>query len=515
MDTFTVNHTPEFYQQVAASGPGFVAIVSVPDMRLLFVNDFFEQELGCSNSEVSEQEVYFTDFVDKYQHERLKHHLQSVTGVNNRHTPYTIYQLHNRGDSNVRSYYLFVSAIQLTGVDSAFKILMMPDLSQWTLPFTSFETRELFLEHFQSESFGTFEWLADVDKTFWSEGVYRLYEVDIEKKDISRQFAGTFIHPDDKQRVTEVTAEAIKNGSPIDIEFRIITAKGTHKTVHSLGRILRDANGVPLKITGSVRDVTRHRNIESDLNAKVEELYQSNRELEEFAYVASHDLQEPLRKITTFSSRLMERYKDALEGEGLMYLTRMNASADNMRTLINDLLEFSRVTNGQQQYDDTDLNLVVRQVKADLELVIEETGATLHLGPLPTIYAATAQMKQLFTNILGNAIKFRKSDEAPVISITAAETTADEKIKHKLSATMRYHTITIADNGIGFEKEYAQKIFNVFQRLHGKSEYPGSGIGLAVCKRIAEHHGGLIYADSQPGQGATFTLILPEQQTHA
>lgn len=505
----------EFYQQVAAAGPGFVAIVRGSDLRLLFVNDFFELELGCSNAEVNEGEIYFTDFLAPFQHDRLRHHILSVKHLYNKSTAYVIYHLGKRGTSQQKPYYFFVTPMAVPGKEDLYKILMMPDLSQWTMPFTSFDTRELFLEHFQSEQFGTFEWLIDVDRSYWSEGVYRIYEVDPSEKNITRQFAGSFIHPDDRGRAAEQSAAAMANGTTIDFEFRLITAKGNHKVIHSLAKLVFDKDGKPMKLVGSVRDVTKHRSIEADLKSKVEELYHSNRELEEFAYVASHDLQEPLRKITTFSSRLMERYKDALEGEGLMYLTRMNASAENMRTLINDLLEFSRVTNGQEPYSLTDLNLLLKQVRADLELVIEETGATLKFEGLPVIDAVPALMKQLFVNIIGNAIKFRKPEEPPVIAISAFETSTADKIKHKLQPDRHYYSISITDNGIGFEKEYSNRIFNVFQRLHGKSEYPGSGIGLAVCKKIAEHHGGVIYADSEPGVGATFTLILPEHTHNA
>lgn len=510
-----INLTTEFYQQVAAAGPGFVAIVRGHDLRLLFVNDFFEHELGCSNAEVNEEEVYFTDFLAPFQHDRLRHHVLSVKDMYNKSTAYVIYHLGKRGNAHLKPYYFFVAPMVMPGDDDIYKILMMPDLSQWTMPFTSFETRELFLEHFQSEDFGTFEWLVNVDRSYWSEGVYKIYEVDPSEKNITRGFAAQFIHPDDRARAAEQSAMALANGTIIDFEFRLITANGNHKIVHSLAKLVKDREGKPMKMIGSVRDVTRQRSIENDLKVKVEQLYQSNRELEEFAYVASHDLQEPLRKITTFSSRLMERFKDVLEGEGLMYLTRMNASAENMRTLINDLLEFSRVTDGHQPYTTTDLNAIVRQVKADLELVIEETGAELTYKDLPLIEAMPAYLKQLFLNIIANAIKFRKADATPRITITATATENKEKLRHKLDVNIRYYTIVIADNGIGFEKEYSQKIFNVFQRLHGKADYPGSGIGLAVCKKIAEHHGGTIFADGEPGAGATFTIIIPEKAPHA
>jgi signal transduction histidine kinase len=514
MEQVTVTQDTAFYQQVAAAGPGFVAIVRGSDLRLLFVNKFFELELDCTNEEVGEKEIYFTDFLTPFQHDRLKHQMLSVKDAYNKSIAYVIYHLSPRNTDRLRPYYFFAAPMEIksdTGED-IYKILMMPDLSQWTMPFTSFETRELFLEHFQSEDFGTFEWLIGVDRAYWSEGLYRIYEVDPSEKNITRDFAGSFIHPEDRARAAQQSADAISQGKTIDFEFRLITAKGNHKIVHSLAKLVYDKQGNRVKLVGSVRDITNQRSIENDLKHKVDELYQSNKELEEFAYVASHDLQEPLRKITTFSSRLMERYKEALTGEGEMYLTRMNASAENMRTLINDLLEFSRVANAQQPATETDLRLVVKMVKADLELIIEETSSTISIGTLPVIEAIPAQMKQLFQNMIGNAIKFRRKDVPPLISITSQPAEPADIKRLGLNVKNRYYCITIADNGIGFEKEYAQKIFNIFQRLHGKAEYPGSGIGLAVCKKIVEHMGGAIYAESVRGEGSTFTIIIPEKQ---
>lgn len=516
MEQVTVKQDTAFYQQVAAAGPGFVAIVRGSDLRLLFVNKFFELELDCTNEEVGEQEIYFTDFLTPFQHDRLKYQMLSVKDTYNKSTAYVIYHLSPRGQERLKPYYFFVAPMDMktdTGED-VYKILMMPDLSQWTMPFTSFETRELFLEHFQSEDFGTFEWLIGVDRSYWSEGVYKIYEVDPSEKNITRDFAGSFIHPEDRALAAQQSADAISQGKTIDFEFRLITAKGNHKVVHSLARLVYDAQGNRVKLVGSVRDVTKQRSIENDLKRKVEALYQSNRELEEFAYVASHDLQEPLRKITTFSSRLMERYKEALTGEGEMYLTRMNASAENMRVLINDLLEFSRIANGQQPASDTNLRLVVKMVKSDLELIIEETGSSINIGDLPVVEAIPAHMKQLFQNIIGNAIKFRRTGVPPVINIACSGVDEAKIKKHRLNKEQKYYEITITDNGIGFEKEYAQKIFHIFQRLHGKAEYPGSGIGLAVCKKIVEHMGGVISAESIPGEGSVFSIIIPEKQNN-
>jgi light-regulated signal transduction histidine kinase (bacteriophytochrome) len=167
------------------------------------------------------------------------------------------------------------------------------------------------------------------------------------------------------------------------------------------------------------------------------------------------------------------------------------------------------VTRDKQPFEDVNLRFVLHQVLSDLELTIEETGAQIHAGELPVIKGSLTQMKQLFANILNNAIKFRKPGTSPEINISSAILTQEEKDLHDLLASKQYHKITISDNGIGFAGEYAERIFQIFQRLHGKSDYPGSGIGLAICKKIVDHHHGLIFAKGSEGAGAEFVIILP------
>lgn len=248
------------------------------------------------------------------------------------------------------------------------------------------------------------------------------------------------------------------------------------------------------------------------LENKVKELDRTNKELEEFAYIASHDLQEPLRKITSFSERLKEKLPPNLEPDVQLYLNRMLAATDNMRTLIDNLLEFSRTSRSSEPFVKTDLNNIISEVRADLELKIEESNTSIESAVLPTIDAIPLQMRQLFTNLFTNAIKFKSADAVPKISITSDTLSEDEKEHHQLRSNTEYFKIIVKDHGIGFDQEFAMKIFQIFQRLHGKAEYPGSGIGLAICKKIVENHLGVIYAQSEPGKGAEFIMILPESQ---
>ena len=241
------------------------------------------------------------------------------------------------------------------------------------------------------------------------------------------------------------------------------------------------------------------------------ELERSNRELQDFAFVASHDLQEPLRKIQAFGDRLRTTQGDLLNDQGRDYLDRMHNAAGRMHTLINDLLAFSRVTTRAQPYEPTDLNRIVEDVLGDLETTIEQYAGTVRVGDLPTIEADALQMRQLFQNLITNALKFRKT-EAPPEVVVNAESFREDLLAGDETESRDLVRITVADNGIGFDEKYLDRIFTPFQRLHGRNEYEGTGIGLAVCRKIVERHGGMLTATSTEGKGSTFIAVLPAVQ---
>lgn len=243
-----------------------------------------------------------------------------------------------------------------------------------------------------------------------------------------------------------------------------------------------------------------------ELTLYSDELSRSNRELEEFAFVASHDLQEPLRKIQAFSDRLETMFKDELGEKGIDYISRMKNAAQRMSNLINDLLEFSRVTTRGKDFTDTDLKVVLDEILSDLEIAIQESNTQVNISEMPVIQADISQMQQLFLNLLSNAIKFRRENVAPIINVDYEH---KKEFSDELHTEVEWQIITIKDNGIGFSEEYADKIFVPFQRLHGRSQYKGTGIGLSVCRRIVERHGGTITAQSKDGEGATFIIKLP------
>jgi len=263
----------------------------------------------------------------------------------------------------------------------------------------------------------------------------------------------------------------------------------------------------------SLREVTQREAMADVLERRVRErtleladantsLKNSNRELEQFASVASHDLQEPLRKIEAFGDRL-KMSREALNEQSRDYLDRILSSATRMRTLINDLLSFSRVATRAQPFKPVQLAVIAKEVVGDLEGRLQQTQGQVELGELPEIEADPTQMRQLFQNLIGNALKFHRDGVPPVVRVSAAQS---ESLPENV-------TLTVADNGIGFEEQYLDRIFEVFQRLHGRNEFEGTGIGLAICRKIVERHGGSITARSKPGDGSTFLVTLPVKQS--
>jgi two-component system sensor kinase FixL len=272
-------------------------------------------------------------------------------------------------------------------------------------------------------------------------------------------------------------------------------------TVHKVAENRWHIFGINTDITDLKKTETALRSSEGRLRQFTAQLERSNRELQDFAYVASHDLQEPLRKIVVFGDRLKEKCSDVLNEDAGDYLDRMQKAAARMQTLINDLLTFSRVTSKARPFAPVILNQVANEVISDLEARIEHVQGRVEIGALPVIDAEELQMRQLLQNLIGNSLKFCRPEAPPVVSV-AARKFFDE-------SGCEMCELTVRDNGIGFEDKYLDRIFNVFQRLHTRAEFEGNGMGLAIVKKIALYHGGDVTATSQPGAGTTFILTLP------
>lgn len=312
------------------------------------------------------------------------------------------------------------------------------------------------------------------------------------------------IHPHDVDRVMREVRDHFEKKVPfLASEHRLRCKDDSYRWVLVRGQALWDDTGYAVRMVGSISDITARKRVEAEKDAFAEKMMKSNLELQEFASVASHDLQEPLRKIQAFGEQLRSGHSRELSEEGRDYLQRMLSAADRMRTLIRDLLALSQVTTKARPMVSTDLTQVAGEVIVDLEVRVAQSDGRVEVGTLPTIEADPLQMRQLLQNLIGNALKFRRRGVAP--SVTVSGGPAGDAVCE----------IRVKDNGIGFDPKYLSRIFAPFQRLHTRQQYEGSGMGLAICRKIVERHKGTITATSVPGQGATFVITLPVTQGRA
>lgn len=270
----------------------------------------------------------------------------------------------------------------------------------------------------------------------------------------------------------------------------------------------RTVDGKISEVLGAALDITERRDMETKLFHQTIELEQSNKSLEEYAYVASHDLKEPLRKISTFGDRLFSTSHEALDNEGRNYLEKIISSSKRMQQMINDLLSVSMIT-GNKEFESFSLKTILDDVIQTLDYKIEENKAIIKSDRLPKARIVPSQFRQLFQNLLSNSLKFTREGETAQVHITHTYLKPSEVEEYNLTKANKYLQIDVKDNGIGFDKQFAEKIFTIFQRLHTRSQYEGTGIGLAICRRITENHGGTIFARSEPNKGSTFTIIIP------
>lgn len=324
------------------------------------------------------------------------------------------------------------------------------------------------------------------------------------------------VHPADRSMVEQAIQAALKTGK-ISYEARIIVTGNTERWIRVNGTTIYDKKHNPIRLLGTVLDITDQKKAKDELEKMVlartselmttnEQLEKSNHELEQFAYIASHDLQEPLRKIQTFADMVKEHLHESEIAE--KYFNKINSSAKRMSSLINDVLNYSRLTKTGEQFVTTDLNKVLQDVLSDYELLIEQKQAVVTYTDLPSIKGIPLQLHQLFSNLISNSLKF--SESKPQITITGKMLTHKEvKAYARLKKNNKFVQLVFRDNGVGFEQQYAEQIFIIFQRLNNLKTYSGTGIGLALCKKIVDHHDGIITAESEIGQGATFNVILP------
>jgi PAS domain S-box-containing protein len=374
----------------------------------------------------------------------------------------------------------------------------------------------------EAAELGTFDMDLETGTMHWDKRCRNLFGI---SHDLPVSFNQDFIpglHPDDRKRVETVVQhsfdKSLSNGD-YDIEYRTIGAKdGVIRWVRAKGKVYFNSNENPVRFIGSVLDISDQvmaiQKIESLVEERTKELAEansslkvinkelqrSNQNLEEFAHAASHDLKEPVRKITYFTQQLKDQLGDRLKESESRSFTRIVNATERMGHLIDDLLLYSHVSHRPQETETVDLNEKLQRVLEDLELDIQEKNAVIHVGKLPVVNGYRRQLQQLLQNLISNALKYSKADEPPQIDIIANRSWEGEQ---------QYTVISVKDNGIGFEPEYSDKIFQMFSRLHGKHEYSGTGVGLSIVKKVVENHEGFISVESEPGQGSTFNIYLP------
>jgi len=341
---------------------------------------------------------------------------------------------------------------------------------------------------------GTYEWDIQTDVMRWTPEMEALYG--LQPGGFGKTYAEwvTLVHPEDRPEAEEAMRNAIQQGV-FETEFRAVWPNGTLRWLAARGVVFKNGDGKPRRLVGVNIDITERRKTEEDMARLLSELQRSNKELEQFAYIASHDLQEPLRMIASYVQLLEQKYKGRLDEKADKYIYFAVDGALRMQNLIEALLAYSRVTTRGAPFDPVDTNLVFTHVVVNLSAVIKENHAVVTKDPLPTVRGDEAQLAQLFQNLIGNAIKFRKPDTPPLVHVSAKK-------------ARKQWAFSVRDNGIGMEAKYFDRIFQIFQRLHTHAEYPGTGIGLAICKRIVERHGGRIWLESAPGEGTTFFFTL-------
>ena len=361
---------------------------------------------------------------------------------------------------------------------------------------------------------GHWEWDVKTNKVDWSESLFEIYGIPSKETGLAYEEFLERVHPDDREFTSNSIGTALSTKKFHEFFHRIVRPSGEIRTLHARGEVVCDSSGSIVKVIGTGHDVTEEIRIKNDLLLKTEKLENINQELQRYAYVASHDLQEPLRKITTFVSMLREESSGINSTNALTYIGKIEAASVRMQKLIQDVLNFSSLSFREENalLQKVDLHQLIQHVLSDLEVSITLNKAEVNLNSLPSIVGDATQLSQLFQNLIGNAIKFRSPERTPVINITSQIIPRMQSLLSDSGKSQQEEVcqIIIEDNGIGFDEKYRTLIFQMFQRLHTRSEFEGTGIGLALCKRIVEYHRGTITATSEPGVGSRFIITFPK-----
>ncbi|WP_149303489.1 ATP-binding protein [Pareuzebyella sediminis] len=473
------------------------------DFRVLFVNERLNNITGHLTAEILNKKASEV-FPNIFESGVFEHLVESIETDNpiNYETSYT-----NKGETK----WFRATAIKLNdGVtittqeitEEKAKASQLQELNEQLSVQNS-----IFKESERVAKTGSFIWYLDTGDAVISENFYRILGHEPDSFPVTYESYRDFVHPKDRAEYDRVGIETQERGKT-DVEgYRIITAQGNVKYL-SVNNLYIEKDGRPTSL-GVVQDITDRIRKDEDLRVRNIQLRKSNAELESFNRVASHDLQEPLRKIQMFISRIEATEMDKISEKGRDYFNKVDNAAARMQSLIVNLLTYSRIEGRHENFEEVDLNDILHKALDNLSTIIENSNTKVKGTALPEVKGVAYQLEQLFSNLISNAIKYKKENQAPQITINSERINQKDIPENFFKKSDYFHKITIEDNGIGFGSEHSEKIFEVFQRLHQKSQYSGTGIGLAICKKIIENHHGYIYATSSPGEGSTFIFYLP------
>ncbi len=482
---------------------GGVCLVRTGDGEIAYTNPKFERMFGYDSGELNGKHVsilnYQSDQVD------ANEVTQTIMGTIQEQGEFT-YEVHNIKKDGTPFWCQATASLLEHPEYGMVMVAVQYDVSDRKRVEQALRLSEERLQlALEGSGDGLWDWNIVNDKVYLSPQYVEMlgYKVGELPGDISTW--NNLTHPEDQPWVMEILTAHLKDSShPYTFDYRVRTKSGEWKWIGNYGKVvIRDEDGNPLRMTGTHKDISDRKRAEAERQTLMVKLQQSNHELEQFAFIASHDLREPLRTIRSFCSLLQSKHRDSLNEKGQDYLNRIQNATQRMQVLVNDLLSLSHVSTQSKPFLPVDLAKVVKEVTSGLQKQLQQTGGRVEVENLSTVHGDPTQLLQLFQNLISNALKFHR-DVAPVVKISSQLQPATENANDS-----GFQQILVEDNGMGFDEKYGERIFEAFERLHGRGEYEGTGIGLSICKKIVERHGGNITVRSLIGHGSTFIITLP------